>query len=149
MPDSLPAVPEPGTVEGKIFGGEVVGAAAAGVPGPVAARVVLPPAARAVLRHGGYVLAGTVVIARRRHHKRNRHHRMMDAAEAAGNLELALQWAQHHEHAKHQRHERFTGKAATFVMLAKASLIIAAVWLFMMVLTGIALAVDHHDLRQF
>lgn len=146
VPANLPAVPDGGAVDGVVFEGGPAGQARTPLPAVPASRaVVLSPRAVALLRHAAYVPAGAIVIARRWHHHRTRHHRMMNAAEAAGDHEAVLKWAQHHALAAHQRHERFTGKVEAFVALVKVAPWLLAGWLIAMGMLGVFLALARKD----
>jgi S-DNA-T family DNA segregation ATPase FtsK/SpoIIIE len=90
-------------VEGKVFDGEFVDEAAAGVPGPAAAPVI-PPWARFALRHGAYVAVGAWVAWRKWRAPRSLPAKMAQAAAASGDHEGALKWAQLHVQQRKERH---------------------------------------------
>jgi S-DNA-T family DNA segregation ATPase FtsK/SpoIIIE len=145
-PPNLPAVPDDGDIEEMIFDGEVVDEPPRTVlPAAGAVRTVIAhPHTRLAGRHGAYIAIGAVVAVRRWHAARTRHERMQRAAEAAGDHETALKWAQHHEQARHQKHQRRMARVEAAIAIAKASPWIIGTGLALMVLLGVFLAIARH-----
>ena len=150
---SLPAVPDGAGVAEDVIDGEVVDS-----PAPAARPVyvlhvvkiaqtvnvvVRHERTRAVARHGAYVPAGLVVAWRR--HRRGRALALDFAhqAKAQGDHANGLLWAQHHEAALKARHERHEKRMRLLIDLVKVSPWFLGIWVFLMVMTGVALAWTH------
>ena len=120
MPDNLPSLPDDAEVESIVYEAEVIDETAPVHAVPAVRLVALHPHARVVVRHGLYVAAGVVVAVRRWHAARTRHERMMRSAEAAGDDEVALAWAQQLARERHERHERQRERVETVIAVVRA-----------------------------
>jgi S-DNA-T family DNA segregation ATPase FtsK/SpoIIIE len=144
-PLNLPVLPA-GEVEAIIDG--VIVDEPAPSPRPVIVQVLVVvvqhPVPRAAVRHAGYPLAGLVVLWRRWQRRRTLASAMAERAEVRGEGPLALQMLRQAEDERNGRAERRQKRVENFGALIQLAPQIAAVWVFLMIATGLCLAWAHH-----
>jgi S-DNA-T family DNA segregation ATPase FtsK/SpoIIIE len=103
-------------------------------------------AGRLAARHGLYVAGGARIVAKRTMDGRTaaRYERMMRAAEAAGNVDLAMQWEERGRAYREGRHHRRMDLLKAPQKAAKATAAGAALGEGLLLLAGIALATHSH-----
>ena len=109
--------------------------------------VVRHPVPRATVRHAGYVPWGLVVAVRNWQRRRSAAAEMAQHAHAGGNDPMALQFLQQAELERKGRTERNKQRAEIFRDLLLVSPWILGIWVFLMLMTGIALAYTRHSFR--
>ena len=99
-------------------------------------------AARAAARHGLYVVGGTRIVTRRVWDARTsaRYERMMQAAEAAGNHDMAMEWEARGRAARESRHQRRMQLLLAPQHAAKSAVSTVALSGGVLLLLGVALA---------
>ncbi|WP_406501424.1 FtsK/SpoIIIE domain-containing protein [Streptomyces sp. NBC_01590] len=104
-------------------------------------------AGRLTVRHGMYVVGGGRIVARRTWEGRTaaRYERMLQAAEAAGNLDLATEWEERGAKFRAARHQRRMDLLTAPVKFAKGAAAGAAVTAGGLLLLGIFLAIANKD----
>lgn len=141
QPVNLPAVPEDDELA-DVIDGVIVGEPRR--PVYVLHVITRHPLPRATVRHALYVPGGLVALARQRRRRRNLATALAEQAGTA-NGPLALQFLQQAELERKGRTERRQAHVEMLRDLAKLSPYLLAIWAFLMVMTGIALAYDHHS----
>jgi S-DNA-T family DNA segregation ATPase FtsK/SpoIIIE len=155
-PHKLPAVPGDGDVEEEIIEGEIVGEDdLAPVPLPrqvihVAAVVVKHEHTRRVARNGAYVGMGAMVVFRRLWESRSTamYERNIRKAEADGDHERAVKWAELLAAFRRDRHQRRVAMVELPIKVAKALPGIAAGVLGLLIVIGVLMAVSTHRIAE-
>jgi S-DNA-T family DNA segregation ATPase FtsK/SpoIIIE len=152
MPDaplSLPGPATPGAGEIAVPDPAEVVVDAAVVPPrrPVYVLHVITrhPVPRAAAQHALYVPGGLVALARQRRRRRTLATMLAEQAGAAGDQQMALQLLQQAELERKQRQDRWKSRVEILTDLAKASPALGAIWVILMILTGVSMAWAHHS----
>lgn len=107
-------------------------------------------AGRLVARHGLYTGSGALVVARRTWESRTtaRFERMMRSAEAVGQHEQAMEWEMRAAAFRASRHQRRMDLLGAPLRLAKATAVSVTLTTALLLLLGIVLAIDEHNVAE-
>ncbi|MFI7499505.1 FtsK/SpoIIIE domain-containing protein [Streptomyces sp. NPDC049687] len=107
-------------------------------------------AARAVARHGLYVVGGARIVGRRTWDGKTaaRYERFMRAAEAAGNMDAAMEWEERAQRYRDARHRRRMDLLHSPVDAAKGALVTTGMGIGSLVALGVVMAIATKDVTD-
>ncbi|MEH0445284.1 FtsK/SpoIIIE domain-containing protein [Streptomyces sp. B21-102] len=106
--------------------------------------------ARAVARHSLYVAGGARIVARRTWDGKTaaRYERFMRAAEAAGNMDAAMEWEERAQRFRDARHRRRMDLLHSPLDAAKGVAVGAGMGIGALVALGVVMAIANHDVTD-